>query len=120
MTEEQEFWEKCGFNSFPSEEQRYVSYPSRNRNSRYRTRDVLEYVPVTKWIYPEGHNRTSLPPIDLNNLFLYAVPKLLYVTLENCSGGYIAYASNDMKTSYRETDENPAIALYKALRGVLC
>ncbi len=76
-TDEQvkEFWELCGFSSFPSQEQRYISYPSHSLHSRYKTRDVLEYVPVTKWTYPGGRSLSSLPPIDLNNLFKYAVPK---------------------------------------------
>ncbi len=122
----QKFWEKCGFNSFPSQEQRYVSYPSRSLHSRYKTRDVLEYVPVTKWIYPDGGTLSSLPPIDLNNLVKYAVPKLEQVDNELRQ---ISFTYNYSQTITCEitrendfiyaVDKDPATALFLAIEKAL-
>lgn len=54
-TDEQkrEFWELCGF------------------------KIVVHYVKHSEfWEYPDGELHPTYPPIDLNNLFQYAVPKL--------------------------------------------
>ena len=60
-----EFWEWCGF------------------KSRLVWSDPADIVPrhqFTVWDYPDGsgvtQNLSVNPPIDLNNLFKYAVPKL--------------------------------------------
>lgn len=47
------FWEKCGFKPQPN------AWGD------------------TYWLYPDKLRTTALPPIDLNNLFKYAVPKMI-------------------------------------------
>ncbi len=57
----QEFWGKFRF-KHPTPRQAPMA------------RDVNEW-----WLYPDGDILVELPPIDLNNLFLYAVPLVLKV-----------------------------------------
>ena len=63
---DKEFWEKCGFTYYP-----FKSYPE--EETMYKGGIVCrqEY-----WLYPDGSTHKEAPPIDLNNLFKYAVPKL--------------------------------------------
>jgi len=52
------FWEQCGF--------------------YYETGNPSVSIPATNpyWIYRGGSIHSTLPPIDLNNLFKYAVPRV--------------------------------------------
>lgn len=61
-TEEQikEFWEWCGWHI--KEEASYSSFFGSNQVTIY-------------YMSPDGVGEESLPPIDLNSLFKYAVPK---------------------------------------------
>jgi len=100
-TQEQikEFWEMCGF------------YQSTLLGSR-------------DWCTPEGEicshiNLEYPPPIDLNNLFRYAVPKLdggITVQFDKFEDtGWFAHLENQIMTT---EDKDPALALFWALRQV--
>jgi len=108
------FWEQCEFKFQKSD---------RNR--------------VGTWVYPNYECEWSLPSIDLNNLFKYAVPKLrtihndLKVLFVFGSVSRCAIFKWDKKYSRKKnfewlligerTDDDPALALfwaiYKALGG---
>ncbi|KKN74763.1 hypothetical protein LCGC14_0388050 [marine sediment metagenome] len=59
-TQEQikEFWEACGLHHYVSPKEK-ISYEDNH------------------WIAPDGTKYSGYPPIDLNNLFKYAVPKAI-------------------------------------------
>ena len=85
-TEEQlkKFWEKCGFK---------------------------QHTPIGyRYIYPD-YRIAPLPPIDLNNLFKYAVPKLTKPEL--------TYVLNDWNIRMLLFGQDPALALFWALYEVL-
>jgi len=63
-TEEQikRFWEWCGF-----------KFVENIEHSQY-----FGDLDFSSWIYPDsGYRARDLPPLDLNNLFKYAVPKVI-------------------------------------------
>ena len=105
MTEEQEFWEWCGL-------------------FQGKTQDACTLEWYSAWFAPlqtptgcmEVSRKT--PPIDLNNLFKYAVPKLqegTEVTVYRYGKGWGCYLEDFH--NYK-TGETPAQALYKALREI--
>jgi len=69
--------------------------------------------------YPDGKCSPTLPPIDLNNLFKYAVPKVgavrLNYSLGTCQARVTMFFDNDEYDRYESEDKDPAQALYKAL-----
>ena len=75
-TEEQEkwFWEQCGLTW------QYYSFSVKTN----------EKITDAGWVFPDGEFHFNLPPIDLNNLFKYAVPKLEPL-------GYDLDISNDLE-----------------------
>ena len=97
---DKEFWEKCGF------EYLHHSYADR---AIYATPDG------STWI-----EERDFPPVDLNNLFKYAVPKLTdpdiqFFQLDNGSWEVsIEYKSIHLTGA----DKDPAIALKKAIEQV--
>ncbi len=99
--DDKEFWEKCGF------------YQDEDRASN------------AVWCYPDGRERT-LPQIDLNNLFKYAVPKLKPKTLmietfvENdiMSFGVCILSERESGGLWSASDKSLAIALRKAIEEV--
>ena len=110
-TEEEikELWEWCGFKP------RYVENSTQ----------------IGRWIKPDGGWRFFLPDIDLNNLFKYAVPKLIgdykytleletdvdYHSRENT---YIVTFSNDpLIINSQVTDKDPALALFWAIYKII-
>ena len=94
-------WERCGF-----KETRKVLYCNKDKTA-YRA-----------WLDPDGnkdHWTYSTPPIDLNNLFKYAVPKLE-------PPDFSFYQTNDgewIVSLYHEVitikDKDPALALFWAI-----
>ena len=65
LTKEQWFWEQCGFKQLE---------PGRGGYHYRTTKKVWNWLPPSE---TERHKSIPfLPPIDLNNLFLYAVPKI--------------------------------------------
>lgn len=105
-TDEQvkKFWEKCGFEYRPMISVKYEKW--------------VWYYPDTPYSYLE------LPPIDLNNLFRYAVPKVLkYDVVLVCKGEREYEAStwespNGKQITYTEA-RDPALALFWAIWEVL-
>ena len=100
LNDEQWFWEKCGF-------------------EMVRHNDI----PFTiKYAMFDTQRFDKLPPIDLNNLFKYAVPTCInkagMVELSYATGGYrnpiecIAYIGRG-RIEVRHRD--PALALYRAI-----
>ena len=111
------FWERCGF--------------------------VGDYLPLIDhsvdppqmyaghwcFLFPDGTSVRvgHLPPIDLNNLFKYAVPKMGYVNIQfsdqysDVIPQFSATASIRFADNHIWADEDPALALfwaiYKALGG---
>ena len=69
-TQEQikEFWEWCGFKYV-----RVDDIPWHKKPEDYLTN---YWYANNHWVYPDGSKNKDAPPIDLNNLFKYAVPKL--------------------------------------------
>ena len=97
MTKEQKFWEKCGFKIINNPD-----FPDNIEESRS---------PIGERIYP---------PIDLNSLFKYAVPKIgaYEITFDDESSCIYVGEDPDIKC-YEGIDEDPAQALYQALCKVL-
>jgi len=66
----------------------------------------------------DGHIATKFLPIDLNNLFKYAVPKLTEagrdIDLANTSKGWACCVIDDMGEACVEYDD-PALALFWAI-----
>jgi len=97
----QEFWEWCGF---------------------YRWNSPNDYIARNWWHNPDPNNNDShsLPPIDLNSLFRYAVPKVDNVRLimnvapsgDVFWNGEVEYSGSEGKV----THEDPALALYQAIQ----
>ena len=99
-----EFWEWCGFEHLP------CSQITRERC----------------WVDPiEGDHTKERPPIDLNNLFKYAVPKLRYADIIKPDGKdtYGASVRNGEgivgKQGYNFDNEDPALALFWAIYEVI-
>lgn len=96
-TEEQirEFWEWCGFKFYP-----------RGSHDKFHRLDAF--------LYPDGTWHTVTPLIDLNNLFMYAVPKFKFeygsdALLELLYDWASSIATSDWN------DELPALTLFWAL-----
>ena len=90
-TQEQrkKLWEKCGF--------------------RHQVED---------WYEEPNGDIVQLPPIDLNNLFKYAVPNFKYCDLtkpehKGFNGMWLSQVRDD-KGSYHAEDKDPALALFHA------
>ncbi len=113
-----EFWERYGFRLFNDDDHKIV----RQYSAWW----------IGKWCLPLGKGKyeyfkDGLPPIDLNNLFKYAVPKLI----DNYGGILLVLPQRDIKsweckilnTPRDEATfgygEDPALALFRALYSVL-
>ena len=98
-TEEQikKFWERCGF-IFEKTGQRHIP----------------ELFEVYQWRYPDGEHYDKLPPIDLNNLFEYAVPKTKTYDYLIDWAIQTAHAYVDNRSGY-----DPALALFWAIWKVI-
>jgi len=109
------FWEQCGF--------RIETEVKYGRSVHY-------------WIYPHKHTSdllfgtkrtSSAPSIDLNNLFKYAVPKLIYFSLAKMEKGYQgkhwiseARVERDGRRYYGEgLADNPEDASFEAIYKAL-
>lgn len=98
-----EFWEWCGFH--------YQKLT--DLEPRYRHEGNL------RWVYPTG-DVGVLPPLDLNNLFRYAVPKLLNCNLYgNVPNAWKARVSLPPSEDVHvpplvegEWDNDPALAIF--------
>ncbi|KKM82968.1 hypothetical protein LCGC14_1314030 [marine sediment metagenome] len=83
------------------------------------------------WMYENKYPPVQLPPLDLNNLFKYAVPKLIGdykytlllrtdVDFHTRESTYTFSLSDDPLTINSEaTDKNPALALFWAIQKVI-
>lgn len=103
----QEFWEWCGFKRLP----------------KGKTGWHYEYtVKVMNWMPPNETDRSIpyLPQADLNNLFIYAVPKLRSLYLQSDAKGIFGciVLVNDTKSKL-VTNANPARALFWAISEVI-
>ena len=116
--QQKEFWEWCGFkevtvrarafeivrgkkHSWETKEQRWLRPNCEFENKLYPS---YHGVPFVDW---------ELPPIDLNNLFTYAVPKL---KMERDS--LITFLWEWVKDMI-SNDKDPALALFWALWAVM-
>ncbi len=92
--QQREFWELCGLKRFASPDLSKIWH---------------------QWRYPDGEYHKKPPPIDLNNLFKYAVMPMPPVERYRLLQDWL----NDMTN--KGYPENPALALlwaiYKALGG---
>lgn len=118
-TEEQikEFWERCGF--------KWRAYASAYVG------EVVMKVHDATWVYPDGETHFKLPPIDLNNLFRWAVPKANSlgwgVGLMPCGNVQDSLWYGDTfniwkEVHYRESNpkmDDPALALFWAIWKVI-
>ena len=108
-TDEQirEFWEWCGFKYSHSARSKNFYTGALGRNVRF-------------YSYPDG-DVGEIPPIDLNNLFKYAVPNVKWIQLSvGHAGLYIAQVRlySDNKESFKKAlceDKDPALALFWAI-----
>ena len=92
--QEREFWEWCGFK---------------------------EWVIPGWWVYPNkpSYEHNLIPPIDLNNLFKYAAPKLECVCLKTNLGiSFIAEVQYG-GTVYMGNFTDPALALFWAIYEII-
>ena len=96
-----EFWKGCGF----------------------RIQGVADFPGVVRtnyWVDSNG-TPTDLPPIDLNSLFKYAVPKVSRYRLEDDwsrIAKHFAYAEMGEKSG-QAWDDDPAQALFQVIWEVL-
>jgi len=72
------------------------------------------------WRDPKGkrfYGTSNLPdfPHSLDICFKYLEPKLPYLSLENCSEGFTAEVSQDMKNKGKAYHKTPAMALCLAV-----
>ena len=117
--QEQEFWELCGFvkrgHSYAGKELWVAPEDIEWFDKCVKDIDKNGYAKM-----PEKDSYYALRPIDLNNLFKYAVPKLENYHLGSVVNGHIAIAWRQ-GTNFHSTDKDPALALfwaiYKALGG---
>ena len=84
---------------------------------------------VMNWYAPDNQERSykSLPPIDLNNLFKWAVPKWIK-TFPHSGGCQVAYrietplfvslSKADSKNNLGNLDEEFALALFWAINNI--
>ena len=96
-----EFWEWCGF------------------------REVYSQTTPSYWLWwlsPEGSRMQKLPPIDPNNLFKYAVPKLTncIVCFDTAEQRVSLYTVHKGYTdNQRVYDKDPALALFWAIYKII-
>ena len=117
-TQEQikEFWEWCGFTHFIVED-----IPWHKKPEDYQR---IYWYANNHWIYPNGSKQKDPPPIDLNSLFKYAVPKAIDKIMlpqeQGCSCE-IAYAIIFKKwLQYLELDiPNHVTTLFWVIWGVI-
>ena len=106
--QEQNFWEWCGL--YQSEQQIHTGW----------------------WHYPDGSIQHGFPPIDLNNLFKYAVPKLAetkkrieysidFSILDwgKEANHYFAILQGSHQLLGTGEDKDPALALFWAIYKVM-
>ena len=91
-----EFWEWCGF-----------------KQGETFTSGML--TGQTHWDYPDGSGDIKLPPIDLNSLFEYAVPK----ATEKIGRHHTAMLLENWAMAVPYEKEDPALALFWALWAVM-
>ena len=117
-TEEQikKFWEWCGWKRIPLGK----------HNFHYERGEK-----VMDWLAPDSdRSSTRLPDIDLNNLFKYAVPKVLatghwlgMITTQLSSGTqytFVIYVEKYRdKAEHEASDRDPALALFWAIYKVM-
>ena len=108
--QEQKFWEHFGFWE--------MSWPSHPR-------------PTGAWFSPDNIQLDTLPDIDLNNLFKYAVPKLdindrVEISWSPVKGyrdykaDVVTWKPDTIARHHRWTaHEDPALALFWAIWGVI-
>lgn len=74
--------------------------------------DVPTYVRLIdgKWV--------NILPIDLNNLFKYAVPRLEDWNMGKCENGDVWVTVHNGRELFEVKDKDPALALFWALREV--
>ncbi len=113
-----EFWEWCGFKQLDKG----------NRSFHYeRGQRVMDWMPPDKEEWFESVK--SLPGIDLNNLFRYAVPKLGYriraitiyppiIAPPVCDKCYMEITLCDGQT-IESIEETPALALFWAIWEII-
>ena len=113
-----EFWEKCGFKHPNIEKAPWLVPLGENPNEL--------------WVYPDDLNyaRIDPPELTLDNLFKYAVPKLIPkgsqggVEFRFYPGGTSCILTLEDETGFNEAEyfldgsNNPAIALYQAIKEV--
>ncbi len=99
----QEFWERFGVNSNPS-------------SNAYET-----------WVWPDGRIKGYLPPITLDNLFKYVVPKInklgynvrSYTYSDGLTDAFVDGLGKYGMVDIVERDKDPAQALYQAVCKVI-
>ena len=111
--EEQEFWEWCGFKQLEA---------GRGGYHFRATKKVWNWLPPNE---TERHKSIPfLPRLDLNNLFRYAVPKLLEEKKNPALSITFTWDDAEDKcmcdiSPYNwGEDKDPAQALYQAIQGV--
>lgn len=110
-----EFWEWCGFEYHEAGETIVSGWLFS------LARDVSK---AGRWVHPSLESHKSLPPIDLNNLFKYAVPKLntlkFNVHLDKLYYGSFYNAHVNQGEVYGiGQDDSPALALLWAIYEVM-
>ena len=104
VAQAKEFWEGYGIVVILKKEDMIVGNVKQNR---WDLRDHL--------LYPDGTRHLKYPPIDLNNLFKYAVPKLTGAQKARLPG---IFSDNGRLFVFHWFWDNPALALYWALDKV--
>ena len=111
-TDEQikEFWEWCGFKQIERDRVKFS----------LGSGDIYRLV----WIHPTGlYEEDNLPPIDLNNLFKYAVQPNEYITEVSFVKGECQIATRGLNNKgvqyFVGRDEDPALALFWAIWEVI-
>ena len=108
----EKFWEWCGFKQLPKGN-RFYHFE--------QTRKVMD------WQAPSSETIPYLPSLDLNNLFKYAVPKLItlgYDCLISTSEDFYECEICDsrfppVKQAQLKQDKDPALALFWAIYKVI-
>ena len=97
------FWKWCGFKEvFGQETWRFERYKETNH----------------WWEAPNGQRFVDCPPVDLNNLFKWAVPKLDDWRILKDKDGVLAWAyTKDHMDNHWHND--PAIALFLAIEKLI-
>ncbi len=112
--QKKEFWEWCGC--------REVQDLSGMRGA-YKETDIAPFPMVFCWRYPDKTKHPCLPPIDLNNLFKYAVPKAIkklesrFDSMTNKARGLEILFAKWLENIKKEMDDADALfwAIYKVI-----